>query len=173
MTAPGRPVLASSCARAATAAEARFRIDADIASAGIVAVVALDEAARGTLLRIAEHPWTDARFYTCEAAHARNGSAPDQASFALRSQGGALEAVDDVVGSAASVVLLAAAPGAAVPAAAVGKACAACGVPTAGFVLADQDALTGLTTALRPYAGILLGPAAEEDVMSVLSALRA
>ena len=56
MTAAIRPILANSCARAATAEEARFRIDRPIGSRAAV-VVALDDEAAEVVDRVAEKPW--------------------------------------------------------------------------------------------------------------------
>lgn len=174
MTERRRPILASSCARAATAAEARYRIDAEIASAGSVVVIALDGVAREVMHRVAGRPWQDARFFVAEPGRA-GGAAEAEPSrlIMLRPLSGGASTVEDVVRSAASVVLLAGDTGSAPGAAAVGRACATHGVPTAGFIVGTRDGGTEPARALRPYAGVLLEGAAEDDVVSVLSALRA
>ena len=58
-----RPILANSCARAATAAEARFRIDAKpIRRPRATSVVALDDGAMELVRELAGQEWNAARF---------------------------------------------------------------------------------------------------------------
>lgn len=52
-----------SCARAASAHEARFRIDAPIAGPRSVGVVALDSRAAVIVSQLQQEPWSRARFY--------------------------------------------------------------------------------------------------------------
>lgn len=61
-----QPTLPSSCARAATAEEARYRIDAPIGDRS-ARVVALDDGAATLIRRLAHRPWHGARFYTLVA----------------------------------------------------------------------------------------------------------
>jgi hypothetical protein len=58
--------LLSSCARAASAAEARYRIDRPIAPSRAGRIVALDEGAAEVVARTAQLEWANARFYVCE-----------------------------------------------------------------------------------------------------------
>src|SRR5207248_996655 len=62
VTTPVRPILGSSCAQAATAEEARFRIDRPIAGR-VALIVALDDGAVAVVERLAERPWGAARFF--------------------------------------------------------------------------------------------------------------
>src|SRR5690606_41555834 len=57
------PSLPSSCARAATAAEARYRIQRPVAPARAPRVVGLDDGAVGSVRRVAGLDWANARFY--------------------------------------------------------------------------------------------------------------
>jgi hypothetical protein len=66
-----QPILVSSCARAATAAEARFRLDRPIGGRAAL-VVALDDEAAAVVERVAELPWQGARFVRAE------GTVPDE-----------------------------------------------------------------------------------------------
>ena len=56
-----RPILANSCALAATAEEARFRIDRPIGSRAAL-ILALDRDAGEVVDRVAERPWGAARW---------------------------------------------------------------------------------------------------------------
>jgi hypothetical protein len=147
VTTPTRPILLNSCARAATAEEARFRIDRPIGGRSAV-VVALDDAAAEVVDRVAEKPWRGARFL-----HARDASVD-------------LEDVD-------VVVMIATADADADVAAALAQACVERGIMTAGLILGDRLDVAAAVSALRPYARNLMITDDEDDVAEVLTALRA
>jgi hypothetical protein len=144
-----KPILASSCARAATAAEARYRIDRPIGGRS-ARIVALDAAAADVVLRVAQLPWGASRFYA------------DAARFDARE----LEDADVAI-----MVATADADGAV--AGAIARACAERGIMTAGLVLGDRDDVGDAVAALRPYARNLMVTDDEDDVAAVLTALRA
>jgi hypothetical protein len=145
-TAP-RPILANSCARAATAEEARFRIDRPIAGRSAV-IVALDVEAAEVIDRVAEKPWRGARFLR---------AAEDSVD---------LEDVD-------VVVMIATADADAESVAALAEACFERGIMTAGLILGEGRDVAAAVSALRPYARNLMVTEDEEDVAEVLTALRA
>ncbi|MEO3856401.1 hypothetical protein [Acrocarpospora sp. B8E8] len=167
----GQPILLNSCARAATAAEARFRINVPIAPARATRVVALDEAAAAVIRRAAEGRWNNARFFTQAApAPAADG---DVADVVLRSVDGTESWLsDELVGVDAAVMVATANDGAAV-AAAIGDACTLGGIMTAGLVLTGGRDTRLAVAALRPHARVLLVSEDENDVTEVLTALRA
>jgi hypothetical protein len=143
-----RPILASSCARAATAAEARFRIDRPIAGRSAL-VVALDDEAAAVVERIAALPWRGARF-----ARADDAVAADLADTDLV----LMIATDDADGGAA---------------AALARACFERGIMTEGLILGERVDVAAAVSALRPYARNLMVTEDEDDVAEVLTALRA
>src|SRR5262245_14144843 len=59
-----RPILGSSCAKATSAAEMRFRIDRPIRGRRGARIVGLDAGADLIVERIAREPWGNARFFT-------------------------------------------------------------------------------------------------------------
>lgn len=146
---PARPILASSCARAATAAEARFRIDRPIGGRAAV-IVALDDAAGDVVDRVAERPWGAARFF--------------------RTPDGRVEETFD---EADVVIMIATADADAEAGGAIARAAAERGIMTAGLILGEGFAVGGAVSALRPYARNLMITADEQDVAEVLTALRA
>ena len=146
MTNPIRPILANSCALAATAEEARFRIDRPIGARSAL-VLALDEEAAGVVDRVAEQPWRGARFV-------RAGDAVD---------------LDDVD----VVVMIATADANADAAGPVAEACFERGIMTEGLILGESADVAAAVSALRPYARNLMVTDDEEDVAEVLTALRA
>jgi len=162
--------LPSSCARAASAEEARFRIDRPIAPSRAGRIVALDEGSAEVVRRTAQLPWANARFYVCEPA------GEDGESLLLRDINGAPAGVADELASASVVIMIATSDAGADCAYALGKACWERGIQTAGLVLGEGTrtgtAASAAVAALRPHARVLLPSADETDVVDVLTALR-
>ena len=140
--------LLSSCARAATAAEARYRLDRPIGGRAAL-VIALDDEAAALVERVAELPWQGARFVRAD------GTVPDE----LASSDVAI-----MIGTGAAD---------AESASTIAAACAERGIMTAGLVLGERGEVMPTVAALRPYARNLMATTDEDDVAAVLSALRA
>jgi hypothetical protein len=147
---PIRPILANSCARAATAAEASFRIDGPIGPRSAV-IVALDEEAANVVDRVAERPWGGARFF--------------------RTAGG--QRFAEVLADADVAIMIATAEADGEAASVIAHTCAERGIMTTGLILGERLAVGAAVTALRPYARNLMVTDDEEDVAEVLTALRA
>ena len=147
-----RPILANSCALAATAEEARFRIDRPIGSRAAL-ILALDRDAGDVVDRVAERPWGAARFFHADE---------------LPESRLAAELADADV-----AIMIATAEADGELAAAIARECAERGIMTAGLILGDQLEVAGAVSALRPYARNLMVTDDEEDVAEVLRALRA
>jgi hypothetical protein len=162
--------LLSSCARAATAEEARYRIDRPIAPSRAGRIIALDERAAEVVARTAQMEWANARFYVCESV------GPDAESVILRTIDGGPATLADELASASVVVMIASSDAGADCAYALGKACWERGVQTAGLVLGDgtdqRTAAAAAVAARRPHARVLLPSADELDVVDLLTALR-
>jgi len=158
------PSLPSSCARAATAAEARYRIDRPIAPARAPRIIALDDGAVDIVRRIAPLHWANARFYGCE---------PSDGHADLYGIDGAPASLADELASADVVVMIATNDRGADCAYTVGKACWQRSVMTAGLVVSDSPSADRAVAALRPHARVLLPGADESDVVELLTALRA
>jgi hypothetical protein len=168
-----RPILLNSCARAATAAEARFRIDAPIAPSRATCVVALDEGAEPVVRRVAEQQWSDARFFTCKSPAPLAESNSDVADLVLRSTNGSESRLSEELIGADVAVMVATADDGATAASAIGDACTLRGIMTAGLVLTDGHDGRAVACALRPHARVLMVTHDELDVSEVLAALRA
>src|SRR3712207_5968727 len=91
----------SSCARAATAEEARYRIDKPITPSRAGRIVALDEKAAEVLARTAQMEWANARFYVCDSAD------PGGDTLHLRGIDGGPATLADELASASVVVMVA------------------------------------------------------------------
>jgi hypothetical protein len=157
----------SSCARAATAAEARYRIDRPIAPARAPRIIALDAGAMEVVRRTAALPWANARFSVCEPDHGGAGS------VLLRGVDGSTGTLSDELARADVVVMIATSDAGAEWAYTIGKACWQRAVQTAGLVVSDGPGADRAVAALRPHARVLLPGADESDVVDLLTALRA
>jgi hypothetical protein len=174
-----RPTLLSSCARAATAAEARFRIgyqeNADRASR----VIALDDGAAALVSGLAGRHWRGGHFLAFDRPlpgnGSGNGSGLGSADALLHDVTGAAKLLSAELADADVAVMIAASDASAAPASLIGDACAIRGIMSAGLVLAEtagEDALGGVVAALRPNAMVLLVLRSTTDVPEILSALR-
>jgi hypothetical protein len=159
----------SSCARAATAAESRYRIDAPVESRN-ARVVALDEPAAEVLRSVAALEWASARFFVCESVAV--GGGVDVGDFLLRGIDGTPAVLAGELDGAHVVVMVATQDSGADCAYAIGKACWERSVMTAGLVLGDGSQAQDAVAALRPHARVLLPTADESDLVELLTALR-
>jgi hypothetical protein len=168
-----QPTLLNGCASAATAAEARFRIDRPIVG-GSARVVGLDEGAAEVARRVAEQPWGGARFLTSErAAPAPGASNGASAEVVLRAADGSGSRLSEELADADVVIMIATSDDGAEAASAIARACAERGITTAGLILGELVEVGAAVSALRPYARILMVTDDEDDVSEVLTALRA
>jgi hypothetical protein len=159
----------SSCARAATAAESRYRIDAPVESRN-ARVVALDEPAAEVLRSVAALEWASARFFVGESVAV--GGGVDVGDFLLRGIDGTPAVLAGELDGAHVVVMVATQDSGADCAYAIGKACWERSVMTAGLVLGDGSQAQDAVAALRPHARVLLPTADESDLVELLTALR-
>lgn len=167
----------ASCAKAASAAEARYRVEYPNSRQRASRIIALDEASAAVMRRIAAQPWNGARFltYVSKTAGAKGlDSLPVDASL-MDADGNTVRLSDELAG-ADVVVMIAAAGGASDAAAVVGNACFVRGIMTTGLISAsggDQAEVERSVAALRPYAAMLVVSTSEEYIPEMLSALRA
>ncbi len=167
-------MLLSSCARAASAAETRYRIDAPIAPARAARVVALDAGAAEVARRVAAEEWASARFLVCDGVAPGSGSGVLSVDdLVLREIDGTPASLDEQLADADVVVLIATEDAGAASASVVGRACFERGIMTAGLVLGEGFEAEGAVVALRPHARVLLPSADDDDVTELLTALRA
>lgn len=172
VTVQNRPILLNSCAKAATAAEARFRINAPIAASRATRVVALDEGAESVVRRAAEQHWAGARFFACTSPAPLVEGDGNVADVVLLSFDGSESWLSEELAGADVAVMVATANDGATMASAIGNACTLRGIMTAGLVLAGHNASVAVS-ALRPHARVLMVTHDEHDVAEVLTALRA
>ena len=142
-----RPTLLNSCAYAATAKEAAYRINKPPAYVRTSRVVALDRGAAGVVNELAALPWHDTRFLPAFDAHR----------------------LDDDLRGADFVMMIATANDGAEAASTIGRACATRGITTAGIVLGSGYTTGEAVTALRPHARVLLVTEDRRDIVEILS----
>lgn len=164
-----RPILVNSCAQAATAAEARFRLPIlDRATWRSARVIALDAAAAELVAAVAELEWHGTRFFSAES-----DVDGDTADVVLHDIDGGTSRLSAELEGADLVVMVAGAEGGAALAAAIGLACSLRSIMTAGIVLDGRERTDVVVSALRPYARVLMVTQDEHDLAEVLLALRA
>jgi hypothetical protein len=154
----------SSCARAATAEEAAYRIDYPLAHARHTRVIAFDEPAEQVVRAVSEDgPWGQAEFY-------RAGPWGEE----LITLDGERRTLDREVEHSDSVIMVATNDIDPEAVAAVGMACRSRSIMTAGLLLLGEGTLEGTTlAAIRPHARVLLVPADYDDLFELLRGIRA
>jgi hypothetical protein len=166
-----RPMLASSCAMATTATEARFRIDAKPQPPRTTSVVALDDGAMSVVRGLADQEWNAARFLGC--ADGADGPGGDYADLQLRTVDGHPVRLSEELAEADFVMMIATEGRGAAAAATIGDACTLRGIMTAGLIV-DADGRSGpALIALRPNARVLLVTGDERDATELLAAVGA
>jgi hypothetical protein len=158
------PTLLSSCALAATAAEARFRITAAGFPRRGSRVIALDGQSAGIVRDIAARSWNGGHFLVFESA------VPGDAL--LRHVGGGTALLSEELDGADTVVMIASAGAAPDTASIIGEAAAARAIMSAGLVLPGGAAPGEVVSALRQAAMVLVVLRDASDAPEILSALR-
>ena len=181
-----QPTLLNSCASAATAAEARFRLDYPDTRHREARVIALDDHAADLVRTMAGAQWSGGHFLVFEAVRAGGpdgngtGGAPAAvpaltADATLRTADGSSVLLSSELEDADSVVMIATAQASAAAASVIGDACAARRISSAGLVVSDGASGPGVdavVAALRPNAMVLVVLHDHRDVPEILSALR-
>lgn len=181
------PTLGSSCARASTAAETRFRIDGPEPTPRATRVIALDSGAAELVAAAAvDRPWKGAHFLAFERALPIGDAQAITVDAVVRG-----EAMTDAVLRAADggecrlgaeldgadvAVMVATSDEHAEAARSIGAACARRGIMTAALVVpgpAEDGSVDRTVAMLRPFAMVLLVSNDVSDLPEVLTALRA
>jgi hypothetical protein len=177
-----RPILASSCAMAATAAEARYRIDAKPQTPRTTSVVALDAGAMELVRDLAGQDWHAARFLGCadgaegdaaEGDAAEGDAKGDYADLQLCTVDGSTVRLSDELAEADFVMMIATEGRGAAAASTIGDACTLRGIMTAGLIVDANGESGPALVALRPNARVLLVTDDEQDATELLAAVGA
>jgi len=161
---------------AATAVEARFRIDAKPQTPRNTSVVALDEGAMAVVRELAGQEWNAARFLGCaDGADGPDGAAGagDYADLQLCTVDGEPVRLSEELAEADFVMMIATEGRGAAAAATIGDACTLRGIMTAGLIVGTNGESGAALTALRPNARVLLVTGDEQDATELLAAVGA
>jgi hypothetical protein len=168
----------SESARASSAAEAAFRIDAPNSLPKTVKVIALDAASEDVMSQIMRPEWNRANFLT---ASAFTGTPAARETFSMQGwlgdlAGRAKNLVEEI--AAADQVVMIVTAGSNVPAAAlIGEVCRTRGVMTTALVRATGDVADRRTShtlaQVRPCAMMVVAASTDDYIADMLTALRA
>jgi hypothetical protein len=166
----------SESARASSAQEARYRINAPNSKSRAIKVIALDHPSERVVKSLAERQWNGATFFTASAFGAAPAKGESFAGWLSDLAGRTKNLVEEVAG-ADLVVMVAQAGEDAAAASIIGEACSLKRVNTTALVLGNpnisDEALSKTLSQLRPWSLMLVISGAEEYVADMLSALRA
>ncbi len=164
-------------ARMATAAEARYRIDAPNSKPKRVKVIALDRPSEAIVKELARKAWNGATFLTASSFAA----VPTSGSFSMQGWlsdlAGRTKNLIDEVDSSDLVVMVATAGENAQAAALIGEACSLKRITTTGLILgapsASDEMLSKTLSQLRPWSLMLVIASAVDYIEDMMIALRA
>lgn len=166
----------SESARASSAAEAVFRIEAPNSRPRVTKIVALDRPSAAVVGRLAEKPWTGAAFLTIATEAPSRGGAFSVAGWLSDLAGHARDFADEIA-AADQVIMVATAGENAEAASIIGEVCSVKRIMTTGLILSNtsvsDEALSQTLGHLRPWALMLVIATGEEYVADMLTALRA
>jgi len=169
------PTLLSSCARASTAEESRYRVNYPNSGPRSTRIFALDASAADTISKITEDPWQGARFLTVTGDDVDPESA-DVNDLILLAPDGTKANLSAELNEADVVVLISAEGQNAGAAEMIAREAFQRNIMTAGLALAfDQTSSRSDTVVniLRPFASVLVVAKDHEFIPAMLTALRA
>jgi hypothetical protein len=171
------PTLLGSCAKAATASEARFRVAYPNSKERASRIFALDQGGAEMMRRIAEEPWHGAHFLTFRAVTpGAEGLDSLPVDATVEAPDGHTVRLSEELKGADVAVMIATTGKSAEAAAAIGNACFVRSIMTTGLIVAGKGGsgeLERTIKALRPYAAMIVVSTGEEYIPEMLTALRA
>ena len=160
-------------ARAASAAEARFRVQAPNSRPRATTVIALDAPSEAVLRRLAQDSWHHATFLKAPVADPEDAQAADGWMTDLAEQ---RRRVRDQVNASDQVIMLAAAGGGADAAGLIGRACSLDRVTTTALVVGAETSsdreLSKTLAQLRPWSLMVVIANSDEYITDMMTALR-
>jgi hypothetical protein len=166
----------SESARAASAAEARFRIQAPNSAERATAVIALDQPGEAVLRRLSQDTWHRATFLKAPEADAPDGSNGPPADGWMTDLAERKTRVADQVAASDQVILLAGAGGHAAAAEVIGRACSLRRVTTTALVVGAEGSsdreLSRTLAQLRPWSLMVVIANSDDYIADMMTALR-
>lgn len=170
------PTMASACARAATAAELRYRVQYPNSLARNVRIFALDASAAEAMYGITEDPWNGAHFLTLAATGPIDPETTDASELPLSHSDGTTADFGEEIRDADIVVLLATSGTVEGAAEVIARECYVRNIMCAGLALGRgraQSELDGVVNAMRRFTRVLVVAEDEDYIPAMLTALRA
>lgn len=173
---PNHPTMLGSCARAATAAEARFRVQYPNSKTRASRIFALDAGAAEAMYAITEDPWNGAHFLTLANAAPVDPEATDARDLPLAHPDGTPASLTDEIEGADVIVLLATEGDNEGAAEVIAREAYHRKIMCAGLALgaAKSDATVDrVVNSMRRFATVLVVARENDYVPAMLTALRA
>ncbi len=170
------PTMLASCARAATAAEARFRVPYPNSRTRSSRIFALDPRAADAMFRITEDPWSGAHFLAVSDIGGRDPASATAADLRLGTPDGAVADLDAELAGADVVVLIATEGMNQAAAELIARECHRRNIMCAGLALGlgkDGATLDSVVNAMRRFSRVLVVAQDEDYIPAMLTALRA
>lgn len=166
------PTMLSSCARAASAAEARFRVNYPNSLARSVRIFALDAAAAEAMYGVTEDPWNGAHFLTLAATGRIDPEMTDAADLPLSHPDGTGADFLAEIEGADTVVLLATSAAVEGAAEVIARECFLRKISCAGLAL-GRGGVERVVNAMRPFTRVLVVAEDADYIAAMLTGLRA
>ena len=170
------PTMLSSCARAATAAEARYRVQYPNSTPRTSRIFALDPQAAEAMYAIAEDPWNDAHFLTLAATSKVDPERTDAGELPLCHPDGSAADLAGELAGADLVVLLATEASNEGAAEVIARECYRRGIMCAALAIGEgrsEAALDRVVNSMRRFARVLVVAKEQDYIPAMLTALRA
>lgn len=170
-----RPTMLGACARAATAAEARFRVPYANSLTRSSRIFALDPIAAEAMFAVTDEPWNGAHFLTVGTGRTASGTAAAD-DLPLGAPDGSRTSLAAEIEGADVVVMLASAAANVAAAEVIAREAYRRRIMIAALALADglsPQALDTVVAALRPFASVLVVARDNDFIPAMLTALRA
>ena len=171
-----RPTMLSSCARAATAAEARFRIPYANSKPRTTRIFALDQGAAEMMYEISEAPWNGAHFLTVTGKGRIDPDKTAADDLPLSTPGGEPALLSEELRGANAVVLISSSDTNGGAAEVIAREAYHRKIMTVGLALgagSSDKTITSVVNAMRPFTSVLVVASDNDYVPAMLTALRA
>ena len=173
---PNHPTMLGSCARAATAEEARFRMNYPNSRQRTSRIFALDAAAAEAMYAITEDPWENAHFLTLSITRDVDPEKTRASDLPLSLPDGSAADLEAELAGADVVVLLATEGSSEGAAEVIARECFERKIMCAGLAIGkgkSDAALDRVVNSMRRFARVLVVAQDEDYIPAMLTALRA
>ena len=171
-----RPTLLGSCARAATAVEAGFRVQYPNSQKRVTRIFALDDIAASVMTSIVGQSWNGAHFLRPDFAVDVDPETMQAADFALLGSNESKSSLIEELEGADQIVLISSGSENVGAAEVIAREAFYRNIMTAGLVLGEgqkKPEIDDVVNILRPFTSVLVVASGNDFVPAMLTALRA